>query len=224
MDIYFLEPDVRFDDKLVYSSKSRTETTMCPVNLGTPSQHAMSQRQPNPIRVIGPVQRTTDIEWTVYRDLLIGPDIAENLRMTQFSGFELREAELYTKAETLIEREVFQLRVTGWGGVAPEESGIQVLKECSHCKWQVLSGFTDANKLFSIDAWDGSDFFIIWPLPKFTFVTGEVAAWFKQSGYSGVRVKPLDKFPKPVANTYTPGRLHDWFDDDRASEIMATLR
>lgn len=221
--IYFLEPSVRFDDQLTYANHVRRQTTLCPVNSGLPSQHTMRQLQPNPIRAIGPVQRMADFEWTVYHDMLVERDIMEELQ-ARFSGFEFRHAELYTTTETPIGREVFQLRVTGWGGIAPPDSGIRVVEECPHCKRQVFSGFTDPNKIFSIDAWDGSDFFIIWPMPKFIFVTGSVVDWIKKSGYSGIRVKPLDKFPKSIAGRFSPGHLHDWFDDDRLAEIIASLR
>jgi hypothetical protein len=221
--IYFLDPNVRFDDKLVYTGAMRMETALCPLNAGLPSQHATRQRWTNPIKAIGPIHRMTDIEWTVYHDLLIERDIVEKLQAAQFSGIEFRPAELYTTTETPIGREVFHLKVTGWGGMASPESGIHVIKECPQCKRRVFSGFTDPEKLFTGDAWDGSDFFIIWPMPKFIFVTDRVADWIIKSEYSGVRVKPLEKFQKSLANTYTPGHLHDWFDDAKLAEIMERL-
>lgn len=222
--IYFLNPDVRFDDKLVYTEEMRMDTKLCPRNAGFPSQHAMYQRWVRPIRVIGPVQRMTDFEWSVYRDILLEEDIVKPLMSSGFSGIEFRPAELYTTTETPIGMGIFQLRVTGWGGIAPPQSGIRVMEECPQCGRKVFSGFTNPVRLFSVDAWDGSDFFIIWPMPKFVFVTKDVADWITRPEFSGVCVKPLADFPKPIAGGYSPGHLHDWFDDKRVTEIMSSLQ
>lgn len=223
--IFKLNPTVRFDDQLVYVEGTRWETTLCPLNAGLPSQHSMRRLQPNPIKAIGPVVRMTDFEWTVYKDILLEEDIVRRLQSAGFSGCEFRPAELYTTTETPIGRQVFHLRVTGWGGKAPPASGIRVVEECPHCKRQVFSGFTDPNELFSIDDWDGSDFFMIWPMPKYIFVTSEVVNWIAKSEFSGVRAEPLDQIRKPILGTgFSPGHLHDWFDDERLAEIMSSLK
>jgi hypothetical protein len=224
MEVFFLDPSIRFDDKLEYVSGMRMETTLCPLNAGLPSQHAMRQHWSRPLKVVGPVQRMTDFEWTVFRDILIEEDIVDKLQSAKFSGFEVRPVELYTTTETPIGRRTFELKVTGWGGMASPESGIKVIKECPYCKRRVFSGFTNPHELFSSKMWDGSDFFVIWPLPKYVFVTKKVADFLVGSEYSGVCVKALAKFPKSVSGKYSPGHLSDWFEGQKISSILKNFK
>jgi hypothetical protein len=217
VQIYFLESTTRFDEKLEYSSAVQMDMSLCPLNAGMPSQHAMRQKWRRPLKIIGAVQRMTDFEWTVHRDVLVEKDIVEQLAV--FSGAEFKPVELYTTTESPIGRQVFELKVIGWGGMAPPQSGIRIMKECPHCKRRVFSGLTNPNHLFSPEAWDGSDFFIIWPMPKYVFVTQKVANFINKSEYSGVRVKPLDKMPKSVSGKYSPGHLHDWFEGKKLTEV-----
>ena len=218
--IYFLEPDVQFNQKLEYVSGLSMETTLCPLNAGLPSQHAMRQRWQHPLKILAPVQRMTDFEWTVFRDIVIEKDIVDGLQKAKLSGVTFQPVQLYTTTETPIGRQAFELTVTGWGGMARPESGIRVVEECRYCKRRVYSGFTDPSQLFSPEAWDGSDLFIIWPMPKFTFITKRVADFIKQSDYSGLRIKPLEQLPKSIAGGYSPGHLHDWFEGKKLDQIM----
>jgi hypothetical protein len=153
----------------------------------------------------------------------VNREIAETLKSAGFSGIKFQAAEIFSTTETLVGREVFELKVTGWGGIAPLESGIHVIKECPQCNRQVFSGFTSPNKLFSEEAWDGSDFFLIWPMPKYIMITDDVADHLIKSKYTGVRIETLDKLPKPLIDTYTPGHLHDWFDGGKLAEILKRL-
>jgi hypothetical protein len=211
--IYFLEDDVKFDEKLVYESGMRIETRLCPLNAGQPSQHAMRQRWVRPLKVVGPVRRMSDFEWSVYGDILLEQDIIKKLRMAGFSGVEFHPAQLHTTTETPIGRQLFELRVTGWGGIAHPNSGIQIREKCSFCGRSVYSGHINAANLFDIDKWDGSDFFLIWPMPRYVFITSEVANFILKQGWSGVRIRELHKFPKSIADSYSPGHVEDWFDD-----------
>lgn len=218
-EIYFLEPSLRFDDQLEYAGGMGMDTVLCPLNAGLPSQHTMRQRWQRPLRIVAPVQRMTDFEWTVYHDILIEKDILEALQSAKFTGVKFRSVELYTTTDTPIGRRVFELQVAGWGGMAPPESGIRVIKECSHCKRRIYSGYSNADRIFSPEAWDGSDFFLIWPIPRYTFVTKRVADFITKAEYSGLRIKSLDKLPKSIAGTYTPGHLGDWFEGQKLATI-----
>jgi len=161
----------------------------------------------------------TDVEWTVFNDLIIEEDILDSLKSAKFSGVKFQPVELFTTTETPIGRRAFETVVTGWGGMAAPESGVRVIEECRYCRRRVYSGFTDPTRLFSPEAWDGADFFIIWPMPRFTFVTKRVADIIDRSEYSGVRVRKLDKFPKSIAGGYSPGHLADWFEGKKLAEI-----
>jgi hypothetical protein len=221
--IYFLNSDVSFNDHLIYTNDMRMETTLCPLNAGLPSQHAMRQHWVRPIKVVGPVQRMTDFEWSVYNDIFVENDIVNKLQSTGFSGIEFRSAELYTTTETPIGRQLFELKVTGWGGMAHPSSGIRVQEKCPLCGRSVYRGHTSAAHLFDIDKWDGSDFFLIWPMPKYVFVTSEVAKFILKERYSGVNVCELGSFPKSIAGGYSPGHIQDWYDKEEAAKIITEL-
>src|SRR5205823_1838317 len=159
---------------------------VCPLK----PDHSTQQRWQRPLKVVGPVVAMTDLEWTVYSDIIIRDDIAAALRAARFSGAEYYPVELFTTTESPFGGRAVELRVFGWGGVAPPESGVRVLDECPHCKRQVFSGYSNPTKLFRIEEWDGSDFFIIWPLPRYVMVTERVRDHIQKAGFTGVRVRP----------------------------------
>ena len=226
-EVYFLGGDVRFDDKLVYASGTRMDTIPCPLNAGLPSQHAMRQRWIRPIKVIGPVQRMTDFEWSVFSDILVEEDIVAKLQTARFTGVEFQPVQLYTTTETPIGRQLFELKVTGWGGMAHPSSGIRVRETCSFCGRTVYTECTNPENLFDIDKWDGSDFFLIWPMPRRVFITEEVATFMRRAGFTGLKMCSLDslsKSPSLVKTGYTPGHVEDWYDGEKAAEILKSLK
>jgi hypothetical protein len=48
-------------------------------------------------------------------------------------------------------------------------------------------------QFFDENQWDGSDFFMIWPLPVFIMVTEKVARWFRKRKVKNVRLVPLEE-------------------------------
>jgi hypothetical protein len=213
--IFWLTSNVRFEDKLAYSSEMRLETELC----SRRPEHAARARWTRPLKVISPIQPMTDFEWTVYGDIIVNSEIAESFRNAKFSGVQFSPSEFYTSTETPFGRSSFELRVTGWGGRAPVESGIREIERCPYCKNTVFSGYTHPERLFNIDGWDGSDMFLIWPLPRYIMVTGRVRDFISDAKYTGVRFRKLTELPPVVAGTLTPGNLHNWFDDDRLAVI-----
>ncbi len=223
-DISFLESAARFEDKLTYTSSMRMETTLCPLNAGRPSQHAMRQRWIRPLQVVGSVQRMSDFEWSVYNDIFVEEDIARKLLSEGFSGFEFRPAELFTTTETPIGRPLFELRVTGWGGMAHPSSGIRIKEKCPRCGRTVYTNWTKAENLFDVDRWDGTDFFLIWPMPKYVFITDEVAKFISREGFTGLTVRALRDFPGSIAGGYSPGHIEDWYEEEQAKKIIMDLQ
>jgi hypothetical protein len=191
------------------------ETELC----SSRPEHARRSRWIRPLKVIGPIEPMTDFEWTVYGDVIVSNDIADCFRKEEFSGVQFLPTEFYTSTETPFGRPSLELRVNGWGGYAPAESGIQKIKQCPYCSHKVFSEYTRPEKLFDIESWDGSDFFLIWPLPRYLLVTGRVRDFILDSKYSGVSFKKLGELPRAVAGTLTPGNVRDWFDEDRARTI-----
>lgn len=211
-NIYCLRADISFEKHLVYKSGARSETRLCE----TDPTHAAEQRWLRPLRVQGPVVSHTDFEWTVYSDLVISTETARTLSRAGFKGMRFFDVEFFSTTETPFGRDSVELRACGWGGMAPKASGIRLKEECPCCGRQVYSGITDKTRLFDKDAWDGSDFFIIWPLRRFVMVTEAVAEYIRDAGYSGVKIVRLDQLSLLTIkgfDGFSPGSLKSWQDE-----------
>ncbi len=67
----------------------------------------------------------------------------------------------------------WQLVVTGWGGVASPSSGISKLDDRMFGK-EKYTHCIDPSKIVDRTAWDGSDFFLVWPMPFDTWVSPRI--------------------------------------------------
>lgn len=118
-----------------------------------------------------------------------------------------------------------ELVVTGWSGIAPEASGIREVERCPACGHLRYSGIEEPRELLDVNNWDGSDFFMVWPLPMFRFVTGRVAEVCAKHKISGITLER--NFPPPsehVISGYSPGRLSYYMPADRAHTLGDNLR
>ncbi len=86
----------------------------------------------------------------------------------------------------------FQLLVTGWGGIADSDSGI---KAVSHEGWAGIQTYTMAThpeRIVDVTQWDGSDFFIVWPLARMWIVTSRIVDLLTTSGLTGFEIERLE--------------------------------
>ena len=105
--------------------------------------------------------------------------------------------------------------------MASAESGIGLLKRCEGCGHTVYTGSDNPGRLIDVCQWDGSDVFIVWPLPKFIFVTDGVAQVIRDNRLTGVVLRqPRDL---DLSGGFSPGRLSYWMPADRARELGAAL-
>lgn len=112
--------------------------------------------------------------------------------------------------------QVHELEVSGWGGMAPKETGIREVERCAGCGHLLYSRLERPEKLIDIRHWDGSDFFIVWPLPRFRFVTERVVEVCQQYGITGAifsRNWPIDR---NKSTGFAPGRLSHYMSPERA--------
>jgi hypothetical protein len=220
MKIFWLEKCGNEEDRLLYTEETRFETEPCEQF----PDHAKRQRRTRPLRVIAPIRPLANFQWTPFSEAIADPTVRSAFMRAGLSGIDFRRVETYTTAGDHFGQELYELIVTGWGGVAPAESGVKVIEECPHCHRRVFSRYTSPKLLFNVDEWDGSDVFIIWPLPRFIFVVEEVKNLIEANGFSGVRARPLSELPQhPLIRTLTPGNIFDWLPDDRARPSSADI-
>ena len=119
----------------------------------------------------------------------------------------------------------WQLIVTGWGGIAPPESGIQEVPDPFGDR-RVYGPCTNPDALFDPDQWDGSDFFVVWPLPNYWWISAKARKLLQQRKLKRFKLVPAAelRLSESVDHvTFGPGRLRDYFTDERAREIGEPL-
>ncbi len=200
------------DDRDVY------ESIVCPVN--EYHQHAGN-------RIINVTLKKGqhseyDIIWTWYGDILIKPHVADVFKEESLTGFQLND--VYWE-DGSINKEWSELVITGWGGMAAEGANIVLNYKCDACMYMQYKFKEEPEKLIDEQLWDGSDFFFIWPLPKFIFVNEKVKRILQENNFTGVRLneerKVISMFEK--GETISPGRLSNHYDEKRALEIGGPL-
>ena len=124
--------------------------------------------------------------------VVIHESLLEKMQTAGFSGYALRPATVRFR-DGFLSREYKRLLVTGWGGIARPESGIRLMDECPACLCKSYSSFSDSSQLVDKNQWTGEDFFVVWPLPYFIFVTNRVAEFISAARPKSYRLFRLDR-------------------------------
>ena len=195
------------------------EQIVCSVNSG--HQRAGARKTPLSVILDSPIE--AGFVWTWQGDCLITDEVLQMFRENNFTGFKTTPVKVSRGKNSIDVSNLHELQIVGWGGVAPTTSGVRLTNSCAGCSLLEYSCFTDANKLISTDAWDGSDFFIVWPLPRYVFITDRVATAIKQSLFSNVRLQHLGDLKCPDNSMLSPGRLSYWMPKDDAVRLGGDL-
>jgi hypothetical protein len=188
-------------------------TVTCPID----GSRRPGKRLPD-LSVTLPRGAVQDFVWTWYSERLLQDHVLELFRASGLTGFEVKPVKV--KFKRVMDRKpprLWEMVVTGWGGMAPPESGIRLIERCDGCGHTVYSGCTRPDKLIDYSQWDGSDFFIVWPLPKYIFVTDRVAITIRSNHLTGANLKSPDTLD--LSGGFSPGRLSHWMPEQRAREI-----
>lgn len=109
--------------------------------------------------------------------------------------------------------------VTGWAGMAHPRSGIMPLPDPDGSGRLVYSPASDPNAIVDWTQWDGSDFFIVWPLPMLWWVSPRVSNLLYRHNIRHFKLASpselgLDRASNGIG--FSPGRLRQYFPEDRA--------
>jgi hypothetical protein len=164
-----------------------------------------------------------DFVWTWYSECLVQDRTLELLRSSGLTGFELKPVKARFKKSTGRPPRLWEMVVTGWAGMAKPESGIHLdeSKSCPACGHLRYTGLINARQLIDETEWDGSDFFMVWPIPRFIFVSEAVVRLFRERGLTGVEVVPVAKLES--MDGFAPGRLSYYMPEPRARAIGEPL-
>lgn len=86
---------------------------------------------------------------------------------------------------------------------------------CNHRKYTIAQ----PSRLIDHASWDGSDLFIVWPLPLYRFVSERLANILREEAITGVKLIPETDIPFKRGDGATPGRLLDWMPESRARAL-----
>jgi hypothetical protein len=196
-----------------WDASVRLEALTCSVN----PDHQRPGRRLGDLRVVMR-RELRDTVWTWQGDCLLRSTLGSRLAAEGITGFTTRPATIVNSRSEVVSEDYSELVVTGWGGVAPPESGIRLETSCSVCGLLVYTSFTDVRHLIEATQWDGSDVFMVWPLPRFVFVSNRLADLLRRWEVTGLQICAAESLAARTGSL-SPGRLSDWMPDAIARNI-----
>jgi len=191
-------------------------SVVCPVVPG----HRRRGPRKGALSVLLPPAAQLDFVWTWFSDCLVTSKVVDCLQKSGLRGFEVRQAKVRLKDHAGEAPSLWELVVTGWAGIAPSDSGIRLEESCPACGNLTYTNLRDPRRLFDPNQWDGSDCFMIWPLPRYIFVSSKVFDVVRNAGFTGARFRDLQSMkPDEFSSSFSPGRLSYWMPDPRAHEL-----
>ncbi len=184
-----------------------------------------------PFRCIVRKSQMADILWgTLGLDCLISDRVLNIFRSEGITGFAVQRADARLMFPHDPKEAVFwTLSVTGWGGVARSESGMRRLDEPSMPDRFVYTPASDPAMIIDESQWDGSDFFMVWPMPAYRWVTSRVADIVARYKLKHVRLIPpaemtvLTESGNKNGIGFTPEGLRHYLPEPRARKIGESL-
>jgi hypothetical protein len=180
--------------------------------------HTRPGKRLNQLNVVVPCKPKPDVMFTQFHDYLMLDRVREEFFANGVTGINFASTKAVVKG-THEKLTLWEAIVVGWGGNVAPESGVHLEEECPVCHDRYYSAISNPENLIQLDQWDGSDVFMIWPLPKFMFVTERVARLIIRSHIIGVNV--LKALPPSLLGDdgFGPGGLGLWMPDERAHVI-----
>jgi hypothetical protein len=216
-DFFFLSPPQSSTPQANWVEEMvAVETITCALN---PGHQRAGKRLSDLVVKLGVRKALPDVVWTWQSECLLTEKAATLLAKSGLTGFRLRPVTI-AQEKNRFEGEIPRLReltVTGWGGIATPMSGVRLTEKCPECGLTVYSCFTAPQHLIDQDSWDGSDFFMTWPLPRFIMLSPRAATVVRKWRLSGISVLPVSTMT--CFSQLTPGHLTDWMPVDQAKRV-----
>lgn len=189
------------------------EQVVCPIDPG----HRRGGKRLTDLSVTLPPAAVQDFVWTWYSECLIQDHVLDLFRREGFTGFDVKPVKARFKTGDAQPPRLWELVRSGWGGLARPESGITRVEYCETCKHVVYSGLKAPEPLIDDATWDGSDFFMVWPLPTHVFVSERVVVTLRKQRLTGFQLLPVAEMK--ATDGYSPGRLSYWMPEARARRL-----
>ncbi len=174
--------------------------------------HRRAGRRLGNLRVDLPSSKVPAFITPLLTELIITDELAFLFRNAGLTGYRLQPVTI-NKVQRGKKEDVpllWEFVVAGRGGDAHPKSGITLQYECSACGYSKYIGFT---KGLYIDEtqWDGSDFFTVWPLPRFIIVTERVRDFIIKHRLDNCRLTPTEELrSRSGVGELSPGMKAQW--------------
>jgi hypothetical protein len=191
------------------------ERITCPTDEG----HRRAGRRLGDLRAAVEPSGIKDFTWTWGQDMLASERVLDVFLQHRVSGFEIRPTTVSSsKPSKKRPPSLHEIVVTGWGGLAAAAAGVKLATSCQDCKSRRYT-IAEPSRLIDPASWDGSDLFIVWPLPLYRFASERLAHILRTEKLTGVKLIPAAEIPFKPGNLAMPGRLLDWMPASRAHAL-----
>lgn len=185
MLFYKLEAGSRFEAH--FAKGTDWEGKTC----STDETHVGAGKRIPPTRVDLPSTNVPHFLSTFLSDYIITDEVRQLFEKAGFKGYILKPV-IVNKVRKGNREEIpplWEFIVIGKGGDAHPKSGIRLRYACPGCD---MRDYTCFGKGLFIDEsqWDGSDFFTVWPLPKFIIVTEKIKNFIKKHKLKNCKFTP----------------------------------
>ena len=191
----------------------------CPVN----SEHTATSGRLSRLSIIIPTRYVGDFVWTWFSEVLVGPRARDFMRKHRLTGYSLNRAKAkFHNPDYGTPPPLWEFKTLGWGGIAARASGVKLAESCAECGLLEYS-IPDPSRLIDPKRWDGSDFFMVWPLPLYMFLSDRAGTLLRQVKFKGISVIPAEELKLHSSDTVAPGRLSHHMPLGRAKELGSAL-
>jgi len=155
------------------AGKDCTNVSLCPVTSGM-NQHRSIRRTGDLALEVKHTERDQWLISGILHGMAVHARLLDEFEKRGFTGYRLKPATVRFR-DGYLSHDYSELVVTGWAGVAPPESGIELIEACGGCGYKKYSALKNPEHLIDWSQWTGEDFFIVWPMPGYTLITRRVA-------------------------------------------------
>lgn len=150
------------DERSEWDEEMDFEQVLCPVN----RDHMRAGRRNTNLHVVLRDGMVEDFIQNQYSEWLIQDHVLQTLRAENITGFDVKPVVARFATSKARPPVLWELVVTGWGGMASPASGVHLLSEesCASCGFLTYSGISNPKVLIDAEKWDKSSLFRIWLL------------------------------------------------------------
>ena len=199
----------------IVAGDTKFEQIICPAS----EWHLRAGRRLGDLRATIPPSGIKDFSWTWSHDILVSEHLLDVFPKHRVNGYEIRPTTVsYSKRSTTKPPALYELITTGWGGMASAAADLTLAKTCPACNFRDYA-IAAPSRLIDPASWDGSDLFIVWPLPRYRFASDRLATILREEKITGVKLVSATDIPFKPGSTASPGRLLDWMPESRARAL-----